>query len=115
MAEAQASGDVERAQAHNLAAAAAELLERAAAAPTGRAPLTLSWVGRLRSNRRCWRFGGDVRLANMTRLGQRCCRCCRAGCGWWRARRAGRWVRATTSGSRRLGIGWRAWRTLPSS
>jgi quercetin dioxygenase-like cupin family protein len=41
MTEAQDSGDVERAQVHNLAAAAVKLLERAAAAPAGRAALTL--------------------------------------------------------------------------
>ena len=41
MTEAQDSRDVERAQVHNLAAAAAKLLERAAAAPVGRTALTL--------------------------------------------------------------------------
>ena len=41
MTEAQDGRDVERAQVHNLAAAAAELLERAAAAPVGRTALTL--------------------------------------------------------------------------
>ena len=41
MTEAQDSGDVDPAQVHNLAAAAAELLERAVAAPAGRAALTL--------------------------------------------------------------------------
>jgi quercetin dioxygenase-like cupin family protein len=41
MTEAQDSGDVENPQVHNLAAAAATLLERAAAAPAGRAALTL--------------------------------------------------------------------------
>src|SRR5215216_1900439 len=41
MTEAQDSRDVERAQVHNLAAAAAELLERAAAASVGRTALTL--------------------------------------------------------------------------
>jgi hypothetical protein len=37
---AQDSGDVERARVYNIAGAAARLLERAAAAPTGRAALT---------------------------------------------------------------------------
>ncbi|HSO53811.1 MAG TPA: LuxR family transcriptional regulator [Actinomycetes bacterium] len=41
MTEAQDSGEVERAQVHNLAVVAAELLERAATAPAGRAALTL--------------------------------------------------------------------------
>jgi hypothetical protein len=40
MTEAQYSGDLENIQVHNLAAAAALLLERAAAAPAGRAALT---------------------------------------------------------------------------
>jgi len=42
MTEAQHSGDVEGAQVCNRAAAASTLLERAAAAPAGRAALTLS-------------------------------------------------------------------------
>ena len=41
MTEPQDSEDTENAQVRNLAAAAAELLERAATAPAGRAPLTL--------------------------------------------------------------------------
>src|SRR5437762_11448920 len=41
MSEAQGGGDLENTQVRNLAAAAAELLERAAAAPAGRAALTL--------------------------------------------------------------------------
>jgi quercetin dioxygenase-like cupin family protein len=41
MTEAQDSGDLQNTQVHNLVAAAAELLERAAAAPAGRAALTL--------------------------------------------------------------------------
>jgi hypothetical protein len=41
MTKAQDSGDVERAQVHNLAAAVPMLLERAAAASAGRAALTL--------------------------------------------------------------------------
>jgi quercetin dioxygenase-like cupin family protein len=41
MTEAHDSGDLEHAQVRNLAAAAAELLERAAAAPAGRAALNL--------------------------------------------------------------------------
>jgi quercetin dioxygenase-like cupin family protein len=41
MTEAQDSGKVERSQGHNLGAAATQLLERAAAAPAGRAALTL--------------------------------------------------------------------------
>jgi quercetin dioxygenase-like cupin family protein len=41
MTEVEDSGEVENAQAHNLAAAAAELLDRAATSPAGRAALTL--------------------------------------------------------------------------
>ncbi|HSO51963.1 MAG TPA: LuxR family transcriptional regulator [Actinomycetes bacterium] len=41
MTEAQDSGYLEHGQVHNLAVAAAELLERATAAPAGRAALTL--------------------------------------------------------------------------
>ena len=41
MTEAQNNGDLERVQVHNLAAAAAVLLEGAPAAPAGRAALTL--------------------------------------------------------------------------
>jgi quercetin dioxygenase-like cupin family protein len=41
MTEAQDSGDLQNTQVHNLAAAATTLLEQAAAAPAGRAALTL--------------------------------------------------------------------------
>jgi hypothetical protein len=41
MTEAQDSGDLQRAQVRNLATVATTLLERAAAAPAGRAALTL--------------------------------------------------------------------------
>jgi quercetin dioxygenase-like cupin family protein len=41
MSEAQGGGDLEHTQVRNLATAAAELLERAAAAPAGRAALTV--------------------------------------------------------------------------
>jgi quercetin dioxygenase-like cupin family protein len=41
MTQAQDSGDLQKTQVHNLVAAAAKLLERAAAAPAGRAALTL--------------------------------------------------------------------------
>jgi hypothetical protein len=41
MTKAQDSGDLQNTQVHNLVAAATTLLERAAAAPAGRAALTL--------------------------------------------------------------------------
>jgi hypothetical protein len=41
MTQAQSSGDLENTQVQNLAAAGTKLLERAAAAPAGRAALTL--------------------------------------------------------------------------
>jgi hypothetical protein len=44
-------------------AAATELLEGAAA---GRVPLTWSWLPRLRSSRRCWRFAEACGWPNMT-------------------------------------------------
>jgi hypothetical protein len=46
MTEAQDSGDLQRAQVRNLATVATTLLERAAAAPAGRAALTSSRGGR---------------------------------------------------------------------
>ena len=82
MTEAQDSGDVERARVRNLPAAAAELLERAAAAPAGRAALSLVSGAGARSSRRCWRCGKARTWPNTTPLGQRRSRSCRAGCGW---------------------------------
>jgi hypothetical protein len=76
------SGHLERAQVHNLTAAAATLLERAAAAPAGRTALTWSRARAVHSSRRCWRFGEACSWPNMTRLGRRRSRSCRAGCGW---------------------------------
>jgi quercetin dioxygenase-like cupin family protein len=63
MTEGQDSGDVERAQVHNLAAAAAELLERAAAAPAGRAALTLVPGAGAPLKQTLLAFRGGVRLA----------------------------------------------------
>jgi hypothetical protein len=57
MTEAYDSGHLEHAKVHHLAAAAAELLERATAAPAGRAALTLVPGAGAPSSRRCWRFG----------------------------------------------------------
>jgi hypothetical protein len=85
---------------HNLAAAATTLLERAAAAPAGRVALTLVRARALRSSRRCWRSWEACTWPSTTFLGRQRCRSCRAGCGWWRARRAGSWGRAITCRSR---------------
>ena len=83
MTETQDSGDVERAQVHNLAAAAVKLLERAAAAPAGRAALTLvPGAGVPLKQTLLARWGEACSWPNTTRLGQRRCRSCRAGCGW---------------------------------
>jgi hypothetical protein len=59
MTEAPDGGDLEKIQVRNLEAAATTLLERAAAAPAGRAALTLvpGAGGGLRSSRPCWRCG----------------------------------------------------------
>jgi hypothetical protein len=57
MTEAPDGGDPERIQVRNLAAAATTLLERAAAAPAGRAALTPSPARAVRSSRPCWRCG----------------------------------------------------------
>ena len=57
MTQAQDSGDLEDTQVRNLAAAATRLLERAAAAPAGRAALTLVPGAGAPLKRRCWRFG----------------------------------------------------------
>jgi hypothetical protein len=62
MAEAQASGDVERARCTTLAAAT-ELLERAAAAPDRRAPLTLVLGTEAPLKQTLLAFRGGVRLA----------------------------------------------------
>jgi quercetin dioxygenase-like cupin family protein len=63
MTEAQDSGDVERAQVHNLAAAAAKLVERAAAAPAGRAALTLVPGAGAPLKQTLLAFRGGVQLA----------------------------------------------------
>jgi hypothetical protein len=115
MTQAQSSRDLENTQVQNLATAVPTLLERAAAAPAGRAPLTLVLGTGAALKPTLLALRGGVRLAEHDTSGQRRSRSSRAGCGWWRARRAGCWVRATTCGSRRLGIGWRAWGTLPPS
>ena len=81
MAEAQSSGDLQRAQVRNLATAVPTLLERAAAAPAGRTALTLVPGGGLRSSRRCWRSGGRAAGRTQRSMGQRRCRSCRAECG----------------------------------
>lgn len=62
MAEAPASGDVERARCTTLAAAT-ELLERAAAAPAGRAALTLVPGAGAALKQTLLAFRGGVRLA----------------------------------------------------
>jgi hypothetical protein len=54
MTEAHDSGHLEHAKVHHLAAAAAELLERAVAGPAGRAALTLVPGAGAPSSRRCW-------------------------------------------------------------
>jgi hypothetical protein len=69
MSEAQDGGDLENTQVRNLATAAAELLERAAAAPAGRAALTLIPGAGARSSRHCWRFGAACTWLNTTLLG----------------------------------------------
>jgi quercetin dioxygenase-like cupin family protein len=63
MTEAQDSGDVERAQVHNLAVAAAKLLERVAAAPAGRAALTLVPGSGAPLKQTLLAFRGGVQLA----------------------------------------------------
>jgi hypothetical protein len=78
---AQDSGDVERARVYNIAGAAARLLERAAAAPTGRAALTpVPSVGAA-LQQTLLAFRG-CSWPTMTLLGQPHCRSCGAGCGW---------------------------------
>jgi hypothetical protein len=69
MTEAQDSRDVERAQVHNLAAAAAELLERAAAAPVGRTALTLLPGAGAPLKQTLLALGVVCTWPNMTRLG----------------------------------------------
>jgi hypothetical protein len=82
MTETQDSGDVERAQVHNLAAAAVKLLERAAAAPAGRAALTLVPGAGAPLKQTLLALRGGVQVAEHARLGRRRCRSCWAGCGW---------------------------------
>ena len=66
----------------NLAVEAAELLERAGAAPAGRAAQTLSAVPGPRSGRRCWCFGGGCGWPSTGVPGRPRSRSCVAGCGW---------------------------------
>jgi hypothetical protein len=82
MSEARDSRDLTITQVRNLGAAATALLERAAAAPAGRAALTLVPGAGVPLNRRCWHSGEACTWPNTTPLGRRRCRSCRAGCGW---------------------------------
>ena len=115
MTEAQDSRDVERAQVHNLAAAAAELLERAAAASVGRTALTLLPGAGAPLKQTLLALWGGVHLAEHDAPGG-CHAVGPAGPGAAGDERgrlgAGQ---AITCSSRPAGIGWRAWRTLPSS
>ena len=93
---------------HNLTAAAATLLERAAAAPAGRTALTLvpGAGGPLKQTLLALR--GGMQLAEHDAPGAATLQVLQ---GWVRlvaSEEAGRWVRATTCGSCRLGIDWRA-------
>ena len=69
MTQAQSSRDLENTQVQNLAAAGTKLLERAAAAPAGRAALTLVAGASAPLNRRCWRCGEACSWPSTTRLG----------------------------------------------
>jgi hypothetical protein len=69
MTKAQDSGDVERAQVHNLAAVVPMLLERAAAASAGRAALTLVPVAGALLKQTLLAFRGGVHLAEYDALG----------------------------------------------
>jgi hypothetical protein len=112
MTEAQHSGDVEGAQVCNLAAAASTLLERAAAAPAGRAALTLV---RAPLKQTLLALRGGVHLAEHDAPEAATLQILQGRVRLVQARRAWSWVRATTCRSRPLGTGWRAWGTLPSS
>jgi quercetin dioxygenase-like cupin family protein len=107
------SWDVERARVHNLPAAA-ELLERAATAPAGRAPLTLVLGTEAPLKQTLLAFRGGVRLAEhdapgaaMLQVLQGRVRLVTSEESWALGHGA------TRCRSRPPGIGWRARRTLP--
>jgi hypothetical protein len=89
MTQAQSSGDLENTQVQNLAAAGTKLLERAAAAPAGRAALTLVADAGAPLKPTLLAPQGGVQLAEHDTSGRRRSRSCRAGCGWCRASKAG--------------------------
>ena len=114
MSQEQDGRDEDNAQVRNLAAVAADLLEEAAAAPAGRAALTLVAGAGAPLKQTMLALRSGQQLAEHDAPAPPPSRSCAAGRGWWRARRAGSWARPTISRSRPASTGWRAWRTPPS-
>jgi hypothetical protein len=114
MTEVQDDSGWDSALVRNLAALAADLLERAAAAPAGRAALTLAAGAGAPLKQTMLALRSGEHLAEHEARAPPPCRSCAAASGWWRTVSAGSWARATTSRSRPPGTGWRAWRMLPS-
>jgi len=116
MTEVQDSGDLKNTQVHNLAAAATQLLDRAAAAPAGRAALTLVPGAGAPLKQTLLAFRGGVQLAEHDAPGAATLQVLH-----------GRVRLVTSQASWELGqsdhtfnyrpadTGWRAWRTPPSS
>jgi hypothetical protein len=82
MTEVEDSGEVENAQVHNLAAAAAELLDRAATSPAGRAALTLVAGAGAPLKQTVLASAVACSWPSTKRPGRPRSKSCMAGCGW---------------------------------
>ncbi len=114
MTQGQEPSDGDHAKVRNLAAVAAGLLERATAAPAGRAALTLVTGAGAPLKQTMLALGAAGSWPSTAPLAPPPSRSCGVGCGCRPMPGAGSWARATTSRSRLRGTGWRAWRTPPS-
>jgi quercetin dioxygenase-like cupin family protein len=115
MTEAQDSGDVERAQMHNLAAAAVKLLERAAAAPAGRAALTLVPGAGVPLKQTLLALRGGMQLAEHDAPGAATLQVLHGRVRLVTSEESWELGQGDTCSSRPPGTGWRAWRTPSSS
>jgi hypothetical protein len=113
MTEARDSGDLAITQVHNLTVAAAELLERAAAA-AGRAALTLVPGAGVPLKQTPLAFRGGVHLAEHDAPGPAMLQVLQGRVRLVTSEESWELGRATTCRSRPPGTGWRVWRMLPS-
>ena len=113
MTEARDSGDLAITQVHNLTVAAAELLERAAAA-AGRAALTLVPGAGVPLKQTPLAFRGGVHLAEHDAPGPAMLQVLQGRVRLVTSEESWELGRATTCRSRPPGTGWRVWRMPPS-